>query len=185
MKPLDEILEPDARHAVFMTWGEYGELRQSTFEDHYAMAASLKLPSGLPANVERSWDRALNCLVYAWFDYELMILAESQALMTADLALKQKLAFPEGKGPLGFRGRLKEAVARGLLQPSFSHGDWPNDHDLLSDLRNDLMHGSEQVHDPNIAFIVFTRLRALICELHGTPVEQGGRSSRGDFEAGL
>ena len=170
MKTFEESLQPDPRFRAFMAYDEYDQLRRMEFRDHYAMVANLDLPMGVTRTVATNWERALHCLVYAWFDYELLIVGEGQAFAAADLALKEKLAYPPGKGPLGFAGRLKAAVERGLVMPSTATNGWLTTHEILGALRNEIAHGTEHVHDPNMASRVFDHLRALICELYGLPI---------------
>lgn len=177
MKPIAEALEPDARYRQIMSYGEYDELRPITFQDLYEMAAGLHLPPGAPANVERCWDRALHCLLYAWFDYELMIVGEGQAFAAVELALKDKLAHPPNEGPRGFGGRLKEAIKRGLVAPAPSTNGWPDDHTVLVDLRNEIAHGTDHVHYPTTAEQIVHMLRTIICELYGLPTPPLRRAS--------
>lgn len=170
MKPLESALSPDERFAIFMAPDPDGGFRSSTFEDHYALVALAALPPGAGELVARLYARAQNCFLYAWFDYEMMLLAQGQAFAALEVALKERLArLPEREG---LRAFLKAAVSEELISPPSGNprgapDDWPSLHDMLVNLRNDIMHGSSQVHDPNMTYIVFDHIRALICEIHG------------------
>lgn len=179
MKPLSEALEPDERYRIFMTHDPVNGLRPISFADHYADVSKLALPSvGVPL-VERLYVRAQHCLLYAWFDYELTLLAELQAFSAADLALKLRIADSK---VVNFAPRLRRAVEAGwvtppLQKPSGAPDDWPSNHQLLVGIRNDITHGSAQVHEFSMAAIVFDYLRAIICELNGVvppPAPNGG-----------
>jgi len=90
MKTLDKALRPDERFRTFLHDDHVEGLRPITFADHYADVSGLALPAvGVPL-VERLDERAQHCLLYAWFDYELTLLAEAQAFSAADLALNPR-----------------------------------------------------------------------------------------------
>lgn len=169
MKPLEEALEPDTRWRLFMVDDPATGLRPITFADHYADVRRLDLPGVASPLVERLYERAQHCLLYAWLDYELSLLAEAQAFSSLDLALKLRIADAK---IVNLSSRLKHAVKHGWISPPpgkpfGAPENWPTTHELLLNLRNDIMHGSAQVHDFSMAAVVFDHVRAMICELSG------------------
>jgi hypothetical protein len=118
--------------------------------------------------VEVLYERAQHCLLYAWCDYELSLLAEGQAFSSLDLALKLRIS---DDAVVNFSPRLRRAVESGWIappppKPATAGDGWKSTHQLLADLRNDIMHGSAQVHDFGAAAVVFDWIRAMICQLY-------------------
>lgn len=151
-----------------MTDDPVAGIRRVTFADHYADICKLDLPPVGSPLVERLYERAQHCLLYSWLDYELSLLAEAQAFSAFDLALKLRIDDPK---VVNLSRRLGHAVEQGWItaptpKPVGMPDEWQNTHQLLLHLRNDLMHGSAQVHDFSIAATVFDYLRAMICELN-------------------
>jgi len=167
MKAFEDVLVPDERFGIFRTYDEFQALRPLTFADHYAMAASLGLPDAVPKAVATLYSRALNVLVYGWYDYELMVLAVGQSLATLEYALRLRLE-EIGKSGGGLGSRLKLAVEAGLIAtPSHAESPWGNDHKMLADLRNEIAHGSNHIYMPDQAAKLIQLSRTLICELYG------------------
>lgn len=169
MKPLDEALLPDPRWQIFMTNDQVNGLRPLTFADHYADVCRLDMPPVGSELVQRLYERAQHCLLYAWLDYELTLLAEAQAFFSLDLALKLRV---NDSKVVNLSRRLARAVEQGWItappaKPECAPDEWKNTHQLLLHLRNDIMHGSAQVHDFSFAAMVFDHIRAMICELDG------------------
>lgn len=129
--------------------------------------------------VQRLYERAQHCLLYAWLDYELTLLAEAQAFSSLDLALKLRI---DDEKIVNLAPRLKHAVGQGWItapppKPAHAPDDWLNAHQLLLHLRNDIMHGTSQVHDFSMAAMVFDHLRAMICELNGVTPPPGPQAT--------
>lgn len=168
MKPFREALEPDCRWQIFMTDDPVAGMRPVSFADHYADTCKLNLPPVGSPLVERLYERAQHCLLYSWLDYELSLLAEAQAFSALDLALKLRIEDPK---IVNLSPRLSHAVKQGWItapapKPVGMPDDWQNTHQLLLHLRNDIIHGSAQVHDFSIAATVFDYIRVMICELN-------------------
>lgn len=168
MKSLNEALEPDSRWRIFMADDPQTGIRPLTFPDHYADVRRLDIPELGSPLVERLYERAQHCLLYSWLDYELSLLAEAQAFSSLDLALKLRIVDSK---VVNLAPRLRHAVRQGWItpppaKPPRAPMEWKNTHELLVDLRNDIMHGSAQVHDFSFAARVFDHVRAIICELN-------------------
>ena len=166
MRPLDQALEPDARWRLFMVDDPVHGFRQLTFADHYAAVLDLDLPDGAEPLVRRLYESAQNCLRYAWLDYELMLLAEAQVFSSLDRALQSRI---NDRKVVSLAQRLRCAVREGWISPpppppGAAEG-WRDTHRLIVGLRNDVMHGSAQVHDFAAAAAVFRLVRKMISEL--------------------
>ncbi|WP_312083074.1 hypothetical protein [Brevundimonas sp.] len=175
MKSYDEALKVDERYRIIMAGSSIADLRPMTFQDHYDMVAALALPTTTPEIVERLYSRALNAFLFAWLDYELMVVAAGQALATLEFALKIRLG-GAAKTTSGLARRLAIAVEQQILS-SPQPGPWGDDHVLLAQIRNEIAHGSDHVYDPNMTATIFHHCRVLICELNGLPAP--GRGFRG------
>ncbi len=151
-------------------------LRPITFADHHADVSRLALPPVGAPLVERLYERALHCFLYAWFDYELTLLAESQAFsgrLCAEAADRQR----EDREP-----RPSPEICRGggLRDPSASQACGGS----RRLARNTPAPGGasqrcrarERPHEFTQAAIVFDHLRAIICELNGVPPPPGPTS---------
>ena len=88
-KAIDSVLAPDPRYSDIHIIEE-GHSRALTIDDHYGVIAGIRLQNEVPQSVRDAFDRARNALLYAWFSYDLLIVAESQALGTFELALKMR-----------------------------------------------------------------------------------------------
>lgn len=161
-----EALTPDPRFADTVAVNADGTVRKLTFADHHALVASLDTIAGAPAPVRTAYQRALHCFLYSWFDYEMMIVAEGQAFASFEFALKLKLNRPADAPPLhGMGPRLKAAIDAGLLPPP-DPAQQPDDYYILRSIRNELAHGSGDVHPPALVIEVFKRCAALISALY-------------------
>lgn len=166
MRPEADALTPDPRFASTHVISADGATRRLTFSDHYALIASLDTIDAAPAPVRTAYQRALHCFLYSWFDYEMMIVAEAQALASFELALKLRLNRPNDAPPLrGLGRRLKAAIDAGLL-PRPDPTQQPDEYFFLRSIRNDLAHGSGDVHPPALVIEVFKRCATLIAMLY-------------------
>lgn len=153
-KTLDQMLEPDPRYRD-MYVVDTGSARRITKDDHHAAIASIVLTGNAPQDVRDSFDRARNILLYAWFNYDLLVTAESQAFGAFELALKRRL-YGKGAGKSSALFKLiNEARELGVL-PAQSKNEAVQI-DLIEALRlmrNELAHGTTDVHSPAMAFDV-------------------------------
>jgi hypothetical protein len=65
----------------------------------------------------------------------------------------------------GLGARLQTAIDAGLL-PRPDPGEQPDEYFFLRSIRNDLAHGSGDVHPPALAVEVFRRCASLIATLY-------------------
>ncbi len=167
-RPFDESLSPDPRFAYFRIPDPVEGLRELRFEDHHADIDAIAIPQCAPHDVREAFDRSRNCFLYAWFSYELTVVAESQALASLELALKERLGalVPPVKKLRGLGARLSAAVKRGILAAPNSTPGVPDRHFIVSAIRNELSHGSKEVHTPDWALDVIRMCAELITELY-------------------
>lgn len=89
----DEILRPDPRFETLARLDlETGDARQLQLQDHYETIAEIELIGSPPEAVRMQFDKARNAFLYAWFDYELLNVAQGFAYAAVEFALRVKLA---------------------------------------------------------------------------------------------
>jgi hypothetical protein len=153
-KSVDSILEPDPRFANLCVV-ENGVARCMTLADHHAVLAGISLIDLVPGYVQAAFDRARNTTIYAFFDYDLFVVGEAQAFGALELALKFRL---NGSGSAS-RSTLRKLVGRarnaGVLPPFASGANAVLDPiEALIELRNELSHGTSDIHSPGMALQV-------------------------------
>lgn len=153
-KSVDSILQPDQRFANLSIL-ENGVARPMALADHHSVLAGIRLTDPVPKEVQAAFDRARNAIIYAFFDYDLFVVGEVQAFGAFELALKHRL---NGRGSAS-RGTLRNLVDRArkagilpLLTPSENVSIDPIE--ALIVLRNDLSHGTSDIHSLGMAFQV-------------------------------
>lgn len=116
LKSLADITQPDPRHQSWQVREkDSGQWRQRTLEDHYAGVASCELSPTVPELVRNSFTIAQNLLLYSWFVYAFVPVAELHALATVEFALRLRGLGDEG-GQNSLKAHLREAVDRGWLR---------------------------------------------------------------------
>lgn len=155
-KSADDILRPDPRFESFCVLEDAGP-RRMTLADHHRMIREVSLAGAAPLEVRDAFDRARNTLLYAFFDYDLMVVAGNQAFGAFELALKHRLNGHGGPA----KGTLRNLVDRARKQqifpplpqrnPSLAWRPPVDPIEAMIALRNDLAHGTSQVHSPGIA----------------------------------
>lgn len=169
-KSIDNILEPDPRFASLCVV-ENGAARSMTLADHHAALAGISLIDLAPEGVQAAFDCARNTTIYAFFDYDLCVVGEVQAFGAFELALKHRL---DGSGGVS-RGTLRKLVGRarnaGVLPPLTEGANAMLDPiEALIELRNELSHGTSDIHSPGMA------LQAIeACAFWINPVCSSGR----------
>ena len=133
-----------------------GQFRPITLKDHYRAVSLIKLSASAPETVQSQFNVALMLGTYAWLYYPFHQVAELKAFSTVEMALRHR--FPEAKG--SFKRRLEHAVKAGVISDhGFSHvtanEQRPTEYSaqlpwLVSELRNDLAHGSATLHPDSL-----------------------------------
>lgn len=150
-KNLEDVLKIDPRFVGICAVRD-GMPVQMELADLHAWIAEVKLSSSAPADVKTAFDRARSMLLYAFFDYDLLVPAEIQAFGAVELALKHRL---DGLGkPSGgtLRNRIDVARKAGIL-PRLSSKDHrlSDPIEAMIALRNGLSHGTADLHMPAMA----------------------------------
>ncbi|MAM00521.1 MAG: hypothetical protein CL583_18935 [Alteromonadaceae bacterium] len=96
LKPLEELLDPDIRNSFFVrTDPETGEVLPRTLGDHYADIERYALHEDVPEAIATQYDVARNLFLFAWFEYRFFNVAEANALVVLELAMKERLGKDE------------------------------------------------------------------------------------------
>ncbi len=155
-RTLDQILKADPRFGDLVVADAAG-IRRLTLADHHATIENISLKSQAPPTVMHAFDRARNILLYAWFDYDLLVVGESQAFGAFELALKHRLN-AAGRTERGGLGQLIDQTRKhGILPVATTVAAREMDPiEALRHMRNALAHGTSDVHTPAMAFDVAT-----------------------------
>ena len=163
--PVEDILRPDPRFNGQMILD--GQLiRQMAIADHHGQIAEIDLEAVVPAEVRAAFDRARSVLLYAWFDYDLLVVGESQAFGAFELALKHRLFGPAGQHKGTLRNLIDQARKRQILpQLTTPFNGLIDPIEALLHLRNALAHGTNDIHAPAMALLVVKASADAINEL--------------------
>lgn len=113
LKDLDEILEPDERSSMFgIYFDEQGNTREKTIDDHHAIVSRFVLHDGVPEKIRQHFETTKNLLLYSWFVYRFIPVAEFHAASTLEYALKIKT---EGK-MRGLYRLIDHAISKGWVK---------------------------------------------------------------------
>lgn len=153
-KTADQILVPDSRFHDYVVEREDGWWRLG-LTDHHRMLEEIAITGSVPQAVVDAFDRARHVMLYAFFDYDLLVMGEIQAFGAFELALRHRLH----GGAEGRTGTLRNLVDQARKAKIF--GPAPPKDQLFSDpieamimLRNGLAHGTSDVHAPGMALSV-------------------------------
>lgn len=161
LKPFAQMLEVDPRHLGSFVQVD-DELCLADRAKYHRRIEALRLGSGCPTDVQISFDRARHVLLYAWFEYELLVVAESLACATFELALKHKLYGSEYQSERGaLKKHIDKARQSGLLPPLPTSSDqttWepPDRYTAILHIRNVLAHGTTEIHNTAQALQLIT-----------------------------
>lgn len=92
-KKIEEVNVPDTRmerQEIFDS--KSGAFRNITFADYYRSVSGITLHVGVPDGVHSHFDVAKNLLLYSWYVYRFLMVAEMQASASLELAIKEKCA---------------------------------------------------------------------------------------------
>lgn len=136
--------------------------------EYHAIVADLALAAGAPTDVAASFDRARSILLYAWFDYDLLVPAQTQALATVELALRHRVYGNGGPTKATFYNLITLARKQEVLPPlGESIEERRLDmYEVLRHLRNALAHGNADRIHPSQAVDVLRICRMVISNLY-------------------
>ena len=152
-KSKEQMLDPDARYLSEARVDPITRaIRRPEIGDLYDDMAEFSLPASVPNKIIRQFDIARSVYVYSWFDYEMITLAEEHAYTVIEMAIRER-AKDEKTGMnerTGMRGAIDHARARGWLSDD-DYGAMETGGKsipfltMLSELRNDLLHGNPRL----------------------------------------
>ena len=115
-------LEPDARACSTCAIRADGTASMVTLEDRHAAVSGFDLTLAVPLNIRVHFETAKNLYLYAWFVYRFYPVAEQQALVTLEFALREHLALlypaqscPDFKRQPGLSALMREACKKKLI----------------------------------------------------------------------
>ncbi|WP_221098234.1 hypothetical protein [Rhizobium binae] len=93
-----------------------------TLEDHHSSLCGINLRGIAPAEVTTAFDRARNVMLYAFFDYDLFVVGEVQAVGAFELALKHQLNGHGGRSRGTLRNLVDQARKKACCHANFPGG---------------------------------------------------------------
>lgn len=171
IKSLKDIEIPDDRQLIFRLVNlETGQERKRTIEDIHMGADELTLSDTVPEKIRSHFATAQNLLVYSWYYYPFGVTAQFLALVTVELALKERF-----KSKDRFANLVRRAVAEGFIkEEGFSHLAYEKEKlarygieidesfgveyckslvESMPYLRNELAHGSSMLHNRGLSWV--------------------------------
>src|SRR5579859_3142489 len=114
---IPDIFTPDFRSTIYSIY-ENGNFRRINLEDHHANIDSVRISEKVPKEIKTQFDTAKNLSLYSWYVYRFGPVAEHQAYVTFEFALRERLKATIQKplNPPGFKTLLQMAVDQGLLK---------------------------------------------------------------------
>ena len=91
LRPVENIFEPDPRNTWLVAFdSEKGGSRPIHVRDYYEAVAQFTLNSEVPEDIVVQFETVKNLYLYAWFVYRFFPVAEHQAFVCLELALRKK-----------------------------------------------------------------------------------------------
>jgi hypothetical protein len=114
LKPFAALLREDRRFAEMMLSGrEESEPSTYSLNQHYTRYAMLPWPRGAPEEIVSGFVTAQHLSIYAWFVYPFSSVAELQALITLERALRRRM---NNEPAPGLKARLRHAIRVGWIK---------------------------------------------------------------------
>ena len=161
-KNLEDVLKIDPRFVGICTMRD-GLPVQMELADLHAWIAEVQLGSSALVDVQTAFDRVRSMLLYAYFDYDLLVPAEIQAFGAVEPALKHRLNGHGQPSKETLRNVVDRAPKAGILSP-LSSKDRPlsDPIEAMIALRNGLSHGTADLHLPAMAVNVIEACAGVI-----------------------
>jgi hypothetical protein len=161
LKGLDDICSPDARNAAMrLRNNRTGAIRPYTVADVHASLEDAELGDAVPGDIRDHFQTARHLVLYSWFVYRFIPVAQMQAYGSLEFALRERLDVTQEKRPPGLKQLIRKATSLGLLSDK-GFRDWPGHRtgvareetspstwveraltEYLPHFRNNLAHGS-------------------------------------------
>ncbi len=114
---LEQITELDKRQSPWVVYDEaLRDYRGKTLDDHYRVIANIELVEGVPELVANTFTTARHLLLYSWYVYPFIVVAELQAYASLEFALKWRIEDVSGSGRWGLRKCMRHAIAQGWFR---------------------------------------------------------------------
>ena len=112
-KELHEILEADPRSHMFHIFDEaMGDFRERDISDIHSRLDQIELNEGVPEAIRDHFLTSKHLVLYSWFVYRFIPIAEFHAIASLEFALKIKT----GKSRWGLKRLLQHAVKEGWVR---------------------------------------------------------------------
>ncbi len=121
LKPLEDLSNPDPTRFLVKELSP-SALIANTVEDHYRRIESLVLSQSVPEEVIIQFDISRNLLLYSWFVFRFVPVAELYAYASLEHALRIRInSVPVGKKRQfrGLKDRLKHAISQKWIRVEF------------------------------------------------------------------
>jgi hypothetical protein len=119
-KEFEDLLVPDSR-------SRYREVGPGSLEGFYRLMAGIRLNGTVPQDIRNHFVTARHLVVYSWFVYPFVMVAQSHAYGTLEYALRERLGRAKDERPPTLRALWDMAVKRGLLRDE-GFRDWAGRH---------------------------------------------------------
>ncbi len=114
-KQLHEVKEPDPRTHMFHIFDEsLGDFREREITDVHSRLEEIMLNESVPDAIKNHFMTSKHLVLYSWFVYRFIPVAEFHAIASLEYALKLKT----GKERWGLKRLLAHAVKEGWVQDS-------------------------------------------------------------------
>ncbi len=149
LKKFDEITKQDERFKAFLIIDQdSGKYKPITLEHIYnSVYSRIKLDDHVPEEIQNYFARVQNLILYSWFFYPFLTVAQQLVYPSLELALKIALKKEKEKKD-GLKKLIKEALEKKLINPKYEKSvKW------LPFFRNQFAHGSSSL-DSNISDVI-------------------------------
>ena len=114
-RALNDVTKPDVRQTYFVVSDpESGEWVKKEIRHLHWSVSQYALGKQVPQEIHVQWDTARNIWLYGWFVYRFYTVAELQAYVVLELALRQKLGHTTSKPP-GLKKLISDAIEKKLV----------------------------------------------------------------------
>lgn len=126
LRPLEHIGDADPRNPGFTVFDRVRGIRSKELADHHAAIAEIVLDEEVPREIRIAFDTVRNLYLYSWFVYRFFPIAEHQAFVCLELALRSRFANERPKR-LNKRGREIRPSLREWLRFAVDGGHLRNE----------------------------------------------------------
>jgi hypothetical protein len=92
-----------------------GTVRKLNLAEHHAAVARVTLTASVPEDIRDHYVTAQNLVLYSWYVYRFITVAELHAYATLEFALRRRLGLEDEERPPMLHSLFGRAVAQGLL----------------------------------------------------------------------